>query len=301
MQAKRETLGRGARSEQGGSRGRQEGFQALGLVHRGTGRAGKELLHFLLLEKQSGGNTRCKNLMCHAFHIEEIILAQNRWSKKMFPWLRQTANEISCAPTALRTRALTDAAVGANIARRAVARPRGALTPGPVLALARPLAAGPVPARRALCTTTETFAPPPGRARAKPRRYKKCTARGCAGTAAAPVQQGTKLTQESTSEQPWGSRGQPHRYPTKHGAGRSGLTQLAGRPVVARGADAGAGDGVAVLGGSRALAALAAALPEGAGRAGCEREDSKATQAQLLPHLLREARAFLFSVFKAMI
>lgn len=91
------------------------------------------------------------------------------------------------------------------------------------------------------------------------------------GMAAAPVQRGAKLNQQSTSEQPRGSRVQPHRDPTKHGAGRSGLTQLAGWPVVARGADAGTGDRVAILGGSRALAALAAALPKGAGWAGCER------------------------------
>lgn len=44
-----------------------------------------------------------QNPMCHAFHIEENILAPNGESKKMFLRLRQTANEISCAPTALRT------------------------------------------------------------------------------------------------------------------------------------------------------------------------------------------------------
>lgn len=48
--------------------------------------------------------------------------------------------------------ALTDAAVGTDVARRAVAGPRGALTPGSILALARLLAAGPVPALGALCT-----------------------------------------------------------------------------------------------------------------------------------------------------
>ena len=48
-----------------------------------------------------------------------------------------------------------------------------------------------------------------------------------------------------------------------------GLTQLAGGTVEARGADAGPGDGVALLGGSGTLADLGTALSEGPWQAGC--------------------------------
>lgn len=51
---------------------------------------------------------------------------------------------------------------------------------------------------------------------------------------------------------------------------RAGLTQLAGGPVEAGGADTGPGDRVTFLGGSGAVADLSTALPEGPWQTGCE-------------------------------
>lgn len=52
---------------------------------------------------------------------------------------------------------------------------------------------------------------------------------------------------------------------------RAGLTQLAGGPVEAGGADTGPGDRVTFLGGSGAVADLSTAPPEGPWQTGCEK------------------------------
>lgn len=74
-------------SRAGGSRGRQEGLQAKGLVPRGPGRAGKERSHFLLLEKQSGGNAqlaRCKTRCAMPFTLRKTFWHQTERVRKCF-------------------------------------------------------------------------------------------------------------------------------------------------------------------------------------------------------------------------
>lgn len=136
-----------------------------------------ELLHFPSAgeaERQPyPDGTMQKLMMCHG----DIVLALNKWCKTVFPVLRQQMRSAAAAlprhipkqgdrelspcchflppPTQPHSHTLTNAAVSTNVSRRAVARPRGALTPRPILALTRPLTAGAIPAHRALCTAKQ--------------------------------------------------------------------------------------------------------------------------------------------------